>query len=111
MIHVDIVGAERLETLLQTFDYFCFRVGMIRRGQGFFCRYHQPLAGNSRERFADDRFGPIVLRGIEKINAEIESLFDERDGTMSRLRVIAHSEAARAAAAKPGNADLQGSPP
>ena len=84
---------------------------MIRRGQRLFCRYYQLFARNSRDRFADDRLGTIILCGIEKVDAETDRLFDQRDRMVRRLRIVTHSQPARPAAAEAGNANFQtGSP-
>jgi hypothetical protein len=47
------------------------------------------------------------LRGIEKIDAKLERLLDQRYGVAHRLRIIAHAEPARPTATEAGNANFQ----
>ena len=77
---------------------------MVRRRQSLLGGNHQTIARHAGDRFAEDRLGSIVLRGIEKVDAEIKRLLDQRHGIVRRLRVVAHAEPARPAAAKAGDA-------
>src|SRR5262245_10350951 len=110
MIDVDIIGADKLQALFEALNDFTFRIGMILRRQRYLGRDHQAIARSARDRFANDRLGAVALRGVEKVNAEIERLFDQRDGIVSRLRIAAEPEPACPAAAEAGNAHFQSSP-
>src|SRR5262245_26518047 len=83
MIDIDVIGADELQALFESLDDFMFRLGMILRRQRYLGRDHQTIARSARDRFANDRLRAVALRGVEKVNAAIERLFDQRDGIVS----------------------------
>ena len=79
----------------------------FRSAQSAACvRSVTPIARNTCNCLTDDRFGAVILRSIEKVDADIDRSFDKRDCITGRLRVVAHAEAARAAATESGDTYL-----
>src|SRR4030095_11022007 len=64
----------------------------------------EPIARDSRDCLADNSFGSIGLRGIDKVDTQIDRLSDNSDGAFLRARVVAQSKAAGAAATKADHA-------
>ena len=62
------------------------------------------IARSSRDCLADNSFGSIGLRRVDKVDAQIDRLSDNSDGTLLRVRVVAQSKAAGAAATKADHA-------
>src|SRR4029450_8971707 len=55
----------------------------------------QPIARDFRDCLADNSFGSIGLRRVDKVDTQIDRLSDNSNGALLRVRVVAQSKAAR----------------
>ena len=58
-------------------------------------------------RLADNALGAVILRRVEKVDAEIERLLDQANRMIFRAGVAAHPQPARPAATESGDANFQ----
>src|SRR5215207_4032965 len=107
MIDIDVVGAQELKTLFQSFDNRRLWIWLIGTRQSLLGRYYDPIARDIGDRFANNIFGAVILRSIEKVDTEIERLFDQPHRVLFRTGITAHAEAARTTAAQSSDAHLQ----
>src|SRR5262249_46010990 len=64
------------------------------------------VAGHAFDRLAADRLGAVGRGGVEKVDPETRRLADERN-SLGLALAGAEAEPAEAAAAEPGNTDLE----
>src|ERR1043165_6894855 len=110
MVDVDVIGAHAREALLDAAARLAGGILRVVERKFFLGRDDDLVARHALERAADDAFGAVDFRGVEEVDAEVEGAADDIRALLFG-GAVAHAEAARPAAAEPGDGDLEtGSP-
>src|SRR5438067_7446652 len=106
LIDIDVIGAELLQRAVEARDRaFRQRVG-VADAERRLGADDDLVARRAGERLAEHRLGAVSGRGVEQIDPEIERGADDRDRVGLAL-AGAEPQAAEAAAAETGDADLE----